>query len=403
MKKLGLLVFILVVTIPLFAQNVAITDDSGYSADASAMLDVKSTDKGFLPPRVASTGDVTSPAAGLLVYQTGGTPGYYYYNGSSWIQLGSASGASQWTTDGSNIYYNSGNVGIGTSSPATDLDIVGNDFRLKAPSGQSSYLIIDNTDADQLSTISLQTQGGEELAYLGLGGSNYTPFGGNYSLNFWNQSPNGPISFGTHNGTETGERLRIDKDGYVGIGTTSPQTKLHVAESYNGYYDALTLNNTNSISSGQGVRLRFQNSAFQNSTETNKFGYIEYGSESNFGEQGCLSFGTNNVQNAPAVERMRIQSNGDVGIGTSWPSYTLHVNGSVAGTSAYNNLSDARLKKDVVNINNGLDKVMALRPVTFNWKQDAYPDMNLDDRNHVGFIGTGSGRSCSASSEYCQR
>lgn len=291
MKKLVLLIIVLFLTIPLFAQNVAITDDSEYSADASAMLDVKATDKGFLPPRVASTGDVTSPVAGLLVYQTGGTPGYYYYNGSSWIQLGSASGASQWTSIDSDIYYNSGSVGIGTTNPETNniLDIYGSRMRLKSPAGESSYIVIDNTSTDRMSSVALKTAGGDGLVYIGLGGSTFNGYGGNNSLNLWNLTIDGPISFGT-------------SDGLI------------------------------------------------------------------------------------AAERMRISHDGNVGIGTGEPSYKLHVNGSVAGVGAYNQLSDTRLKKDVVDYENGIDKVMALHPITFNWKQEEYQDKNFDDRNHIGFI-----------------
>ena len=56
---------------------------------ASAKLDITSTDKGFLPPRMTAlqrTG-IGSPAAGLMVYQTDGTAGLYYYNGTSWIYI----------------------------------------------------------------------------------------------------------------------------------------------------------------------------------------------------------------------------------------------------------------------------------------------------------------------------
>ena len=76
--------------------QVAVATD-GSSADGSAMLEVKSTDKGMLIPRVALTGttDVTtisSPAVSLMVYNTATagdvTPGFYYWNGTAWEAIG---------------------------------------------------------------------------------------------------------------------------------------------------------------------------------------------------------------------------------------------------------------------------------------------------------------------------
>jgi hypothetical protein len=63
----------------------------------SAKLDVSSTNKGFLPPRVTltSTSDITTipnPATALLVYNTGNnvnlSAGYYYWSGSAWTKIG---------------------------------------------------------------------------------------------------------------------------------------------------------------------------------------------------------------------------------------------------------------------------------------------------------------------------
>lgn len=59
--------------------------------DPSAQLDVYSTNKGFLTPRLtqAQRLGITSPgpATGLLVYQTDGVQGFYYYTGSGWVRL----------------------------------------------------------------------------------------------------------------------------------------------------------------------------------------------------------------------------------------------------------------------------------------------------------------------------
>ncbi len=66
------------------------------SPNSSAALDVDSTAKGFLAPRMTSVqrNAVASPATGLLVYQTTSPSGFYYYNGSSWTGPLGASGVS---------------------------------------------------------------------------------------------------------------------------------------------------------------------------------------------------------------------------------------------------------------------------------------------------------------------
>jgi hypothetical protein len=91
-KTLLLLAGIVCFGMSAFSQGVAINTD-GSDPDASAVLDVKSTDKGFLTPRMTQAQRIalTSPANGLLVYQTDGTTGFYYNSGTaaspSWIRL----------------------------------------------------------------------------------------------------------------------------------------------------------------------------------------------------------------------------------------------------------------------------------------------------------------------------
>src|SRR4051812_33715140 len=89
------------------AQTVVVTDDNTYvTGQASSVLDVKSTSKGFLAPRMTAAQRVaiTSPAEGLLVYQTDGIKGFYFYSASTWTILGAGTGT-QWLSSGNNIYY----------------------------------------------------------------------------------------------------------------------------------------------------------------------------------------------------------------------------------------------------------------------------------------------------------
>jgi|GEM_PF-6598838 len=84
-----LFVIVFAFALPVAAQNVAINED-GTDPDPSAMLDVKSLDKGLLIPRITFASRPAAPATGLLIYQTDNDPGFYYYNGSAWLKLGNA-------------------------------------------------------------------------------------------------------------------------------------------------------------------------------------------------------------------------------------------------------------------------------------------------------------------------
>ena len=100
--KMGIKLFfvwamVLMTTTAAQAQSVGI-NSTGNPPNSSAMLDVSSTSKGLLIPRVAltSSNDITTiggPVESLLIYNTATatdvTPGYYYWSGAAWTRIGS--------------------------------------------------------------------------------------------------------------------------------------------------------------------------------------------------------------------------------------------------------------------------------------------------------------------------
>ncbi len=423
MKKIALSVFVLLVALSLFAQNVAINENGG-PADASAMLDIQSTTKGFLAPRMTAAqrlaiNNSDDPPTGLLVYQTDETPGYYYFNGSVWVQIGAASDATQWTTSSNDIYYDSGNVGIGTStlghkltvegSGTSNTGVFGIDITGTGPFNWASSAMAPNlTTGNNIIHMIGKAETENNCGYIGF---NFQ--GSGSSANF--------MTFGLHTHDNL---LNLTGAGNVGIGTIDPGKKLTIGgymgfvgssdnRIYFGENDYLRFDDA----SGNGLkfiyddveRLRLDNSGkltvkgtysqpqcLIGNDGSNGIFFEADGSSSHYNwkisQQNQLDAGltfaasTATGGTAFASPVLALNQNGRVGIGTTSMDYTLHVNGSVAGTSAYNILSDSRLKKDVISIENGLEKVMKLRPVTFNWRRSEFPKINLDNKNHVGFI-----------------
>jgi hypothetical protein len=91
----------------------------------------------------------------------------------------------------------------------------------------------------------------------------------------------------------------------------------------------------------------------------------------------AISFNTTSNGGNLATERMRINQNGNIGIGTPLPSEALEVIGNVKAAS-YLVTSDERLKKDIITLPDSLAKVLQLRGVNFVWKSN--------DEKTVGFI-----------------
>jgi len=135
MKTLYLSILLLILATMLVGQSVGINVD-GTDPDNSAILDVKSVSKGLLIPRMtaAQIAGISSPATGLLVYQTDGTNGFYYNAGTpaspNWKHLLTEVTA----VDGSETKVNAGTLiavnGTGTQADPYVVAFTGNNLAL---------------------------------------------------------------------------------------------------------------------------------------------------------------------------------------------------------------------------------------------------------------------------------
>jgi len=169
-------------------------------------------------------------------------------------------------------------------------------------------------------------------------GANLTLFGGAHAT-----TPN--VARFRSSATEV---MRIDASGNVGIGTTNPTTKLYV----NGTFYA---SGNGALGSGTGGETSPQ-------FRIGGSGYSGY----HFLDGTAYYIGQNSNSRS-----LRIYSGSNENAGAQLS----------AGGTSFGTYSDERLKKDITDLTNGLNKILALRPVNFKYKSDAD-----DYRNRIGII-----------------
>jgi hypothetical protein len=151
------------------------------------------------------------------------------------------------------------------------------------------------------------------------------------------------------------ERMRITSGGNVGIGTTSPVSKLHIVNS--GNYQVATIQGDSNYTGVGGGQLRIRGN-----TNVNKTIEVGYNTSTDVG------FIQAYVNTGSAQTICLNPDGGNVGIGTVSTSYKLDVNGAAHATS-FPTSSDVRFKKNITPLQNSLEKIKKLQGVKYEWNE----------------------------------
>ena len=371
---------------------------------SSAELDVTSTTKGFLPPRMttAQRDAISGAATGLVIFNTT-TNTLEFKSSSAWVSIVSLTLPTSVSNGGTGATTLTGYIkGNGTSAMTATASIPVADVTGAAPLVSPAFTATPTAPTASAGTIttqlattafvstavagaSLPSQTGNSGKYLTTNGT--TASWGTATGWSLNGNTTGAVtSIGTNDnfdfGMETNglERMRINTSGFVGIGTTTPTQRLAL-----GTNDNLLL--TTSSYYGAGA-VRFYTTA----TVTNNDDFFMQRAPIGFSTDYLITHisGTSGkycVMSNGANIRFFVNGNtGRVGIGTDVPDQLLSVNGdaSKAGGGSWSTYSDIRLKKDVIDFNDGLKTLLQIRPVSFSYNsKSGYSDTT---KRYIGVI-----------------
>jgi len=279
-------------------------------------------------------------------------------------------GGSNLTATGTTILES---VGIGTASPSSKLHI------------ESAYTLANGTSQFLLKN----TSAGESacFAFEGVSSGGST---GNKGAIYFNAGAGGAVTdnrleFNANHQNSITPHISINGNGNVGFGTTSPQSLLEISK--NDQTNGATLSITNSFdgsawNSGDIIGTINFRSNDTSTTEPIR-GQIKLfddaSSSTSWAAYNAMSFSTANLNTL--YERMRIDSNGNVGIGLTNPSYKLDVSGSIGYSGSLVSTSDKIMKKNIQKCpDDVLAKLLQIESKTFNYINEK------DTKDYFGFI-----------------
>ncbi|MBI4546408.1 MAG: tail fiber domain-containing protein [Ignavibacteriae bacterium] len=246
-----------------------------------------------------------------------------------------------WTVNSGNIYYNNGNVGIGTNSPSTILDV-----RKDVPNDLGPIISLSNGGGGATS--------GGAIDFKNLNVTSPTQFrirtddDGNSSAHLaFLARPQGP------GGSSVIEHMRITSRGNIGIGTTTPSQKLHVA-STGSNTSRLLMESQGSVAIRQALTL----TAGQGRWSTFVGVDGSYGIASandlfdDFTNRFVINHSSGNVGIGTITPTAKLHIGGTPGIdGIRFPDGSLQTSGGVGSASSVSSATDALVTGD--NDNNG--------------------------------------------------